>query len=162
SPGGKFQSTPRLERQDVTDERGAASIAINPAIEPTAEPRVYVVEATVVGADDQTVTATERVTAVPPFVLGLKAPRLVERASEIRPEVLVVGPDGTPLAGQDVTVRLLRREWHSILRAGDFSQGVAKYVTDVVDVPVSETHVVSTKAPLALALPIDGAGVYVV
>src|SRR5262249_692572 len=79
----------------------------NPALEPTAQPRVYVVEATVTGPDDQTVTNTRRVTALPPFVLGLKVPRYVEHATAVTPEVLVAGPDGSLLAGPEVTVRLL-------------------------------------------------------
>ena len=49
---------PALERADSTDENGGAALALDPTIEPTAQPRSYVVEATVVGADDQTVTAT--------------------------------------------------------------------------------------------------------
>ena len=65
---------------------------LNPAIEPTAQPRTYVVEATITGADDQTVTAASAIVALPPFVLGLKVPRYVERATRIQPEVVVVGP----------------------------------------------------------------------
>ncbi|MBV8199012.1 MAG: alpha-2-macroglobulin, partial [Acidobacteria bacterium] len=129
----RFQSTPRLERQDTTDASGAANLVLNPAIEPTAQPRTYVVEATITGADDQTVTAARAIVALPPFVLGLKVPRYVERATRIQPEVVVVGPDDQPLAGQAVTVRLLQRQWHSHLQASDFSNGVARYRTDVVD-----------------------------
>src|SRR6185369_14695349 len=112
---------------------GGASLAVNPAIEPTAQPRSYVVEATVTGADDQTVTATRSVLALPPFVLGLKVPRFLEHATAIDAEALVAGPDGELVAGQEVTVRLLARQWHSHLRAADFSEGTARYVTDVVD-----------------------------
>lgn len=61
-----FTSTPRLERQDTTDAEGLAKLVLNPAIEPTAQPRSYVVEATVTGADDQTVTATKQIIALPP------------------------------------------------------------------------------------------------
>ncbi|MCP4548480.1 MAG: hypothetical protein GY835_18640, partial [bacterium] len=47
------------------------------------------VEATVVVADDQTVTATRRMVALPPFLLGLKVPRYFDRRTAKRPEVLV-------------------------------------------------------------------------
>jgi len=87
------------------------------------------VEATVTGPDDQTVTSTKRVVALPPFVLGLKVARYLERARAITPEVLVAGVDGQLVAGQEVTVRLLNRQWHSYLRASDFSDGEARYVT---------------------------------
>ena len=159
---GQFQSSPKLEKQDTTDDSGAASLVINPAIEPTSQPRSYTVEATVTGADDQTVTNTRHVLALPPFVLGLKVPRYLEKARTIEPEIIVVGPDGSLLAGTEVKVRLLNRQWHSHLRASDFSEGVARYVTDVVDEKVSETSVVSSTEPVKADLPIGGAGVYIV
>jgi hypothetical protein len=162
SSGEPFRASPRLEREDQTDEEGAAKIALNPAVEPTAQPRQYVVEATVIGADDQTVTATKSVRALPPFVLGLKVPRYLERAREVVPELVAVGPDGEPIAGQPITVRLLRREWHSHLRASDFSDGVARYMTDVVDETVSETRVESAAGALPVPLALDRAGVYLV
>jgi alpha-2-macroglobulin len=162
SSAGRFESSPRLSRQDTTDATGAASLVLNPAIEPTAQPRTYVVEATITGADDQTVTATRAVVALPPFVLGLKVPRYVERASQITPALVVVGPDNKPLAGQVVTVRLLQRQWHSHLQASDFSDGVARYRTDVVDEKVSETKVTSGAAPTTVPLVLPRSGVYVV
>jgi uncharacterized protein YfaS (alpha-2-macroglobulin family) len=158
----RFESTPRLERQDSTDGEGGATLVLNPAIEPTAQPRSYVVEATVTGADDQTVTATRQVVALPPFVLGLKVARYIERAERLRPEIVVVGPDDKPLAGVEVTVRLLHRQWHSHLRASDFSDGVARYTTDVVDEQLRETRVVSAAEPVVAELPLPRAGVYVV
>ncbi len=157
-----FESTPRLERQDTTDATGAANLVLNPAIEPTAQPRTYVVEATITGADDQTVTATRGIVALPPFVLGLKVPRYVERATRIQPQLVVVGPDDKPLAGQAVTVRLLQRQWHSHLQASDFSDGVARYRTDVVDEKVAEMKVTSGAGPQVVALDIPRSGVYVV
>src|SRR4029077_12687908 len=130
---GEFRSTPVLERDATTDGNGNAKLAVDPTIEPTAQPRRYVVEATVTGEDDQTVTTTQHVLALPPFVLGAKVPRFLERARSIDPEIIAVGPEGKTIAGQEVIVRLLRRQWHSTLQATDFSQGVAKYVTDIVD-----------------------------
>jgi hypothetical protein len=160
--GGRFRSSPRLEKADTTDDGGAATLLLDPSVEATAQPRQYVIEATVTGADDQTVTSVQRVVALPPFVLGLKAPRFLPTATEVTPELVVVGPDGKPVTGREVTVRLLHRQWHSHLRASDFSEGVAKYVTDVVDEKVLEKSVTSAKDPLKVALPLRGAGVYVV
>jgi alpha-2-macroglobulin len=162
SHADRFQSTPRLERQDTTDAGGAANLVLNPAIEPTAQPRTYVVEATITGADDQTVTAARAIVALPPFVLGLKVPRYVERATRIQPEVVVVGPDDKPLAGQAVTVRLLQRQWHSHLQASDFSSGVARYRTDVVDQKVAEIKLTSGAGPRPVPLAIPRSGVYLV
>lgn len=158
----RFQASPRLEKQEKTGEDGSASITLNPAIELTAQPRTYMVEATVTGADDQTVTASRSIIALPPFVLGLKVPRYIEKAREIIPEIIVTGPDDDLLAGKEITVRLLRREWHSALRASDFSDGVARYLTDVVDEKVTETKVKSGEGPVKVKLPISRSGVYIV
>lgn len=159
---GRFQSTPKQERQDRTDEGGTAALVLNPTIEPTAQPRTYVVEATVTGPDDQTVTGMCRVVALPPFVLGLKVPRYIEHARSIDPEILVLDHAGKPLAGLPVTVRLLHRQWHSVLRESDFSSGEARYLTDVVDVKVMEKKIESAADAVTLSLPVETAGVYIV
>ena len=80
----RFEGSPRLEQEDVTDAEGGASLTLNPGAEATAQPRTYLVEATVTGADDQTVTAVQQVVALPPFVLGLKAPRFLANADDHR------------------------------------------------------------------------------
>ncbi|MCB9741529.1 MAG: alpha-2-macroglobulin [Alphaproteobacteria bacterium] len=162
SRGDRFEATPEMEKVATTDSTGASSIILDPSVEASAQPRSYVVEATVTGADDQTVTTTKTVRALPPFVVGVKLPRYLERATAVEPQLAVIGYDGQPVEGQPMTVRLLRREWHSHLQASDFSDGVARYVTDVVDEAISETTVSSGKEPVSLALPIDRAGVYIV
>ena len=158
----RLSSNTTLERNNTTDDQGAASIEVNPAAEPTSSPRSYIIEATVTGADDQTVTQTHRVIAVPAVVLGLKLPRFVERAKSVHAEVIAIGPKGDLLAGQNIKLRLIKREWHSHLRAGDFSQAQAKYVTEVVDKKIHETQISSDKQPKAIPLKLEGAGVYVV
>ncbi|MFN7941543.1 MAG: MG2 domain-containing protein [Thermoanaerobaculia bacterium] len=162
SRSARFESSPRLEREDTTDGEGGARLVLNPAIEPTAQPRSYVVEATVTGEDDQTVTATRRILALPPFVVGMKVPRYLEQAREIAPQVVIAGPDGELLAGRELTVRLIHRQWHSVLKASDFSDGVARYLTDVVDEKIAEKKVSSAGTPLAVPFPIVEPGVYLV
>jgi len=157
-----FRATPLIQRESETDLHGAAQITLDPTTEPTAQPRSYVVEATVTGADDQTISTTRRILALPAIVLGLKAPNYLEKAKMLTPEIIVAGSDGELKAGQEVKVKLLKRQWHSHLQAGDFSQGSAKYITEVVDEVVSETTVVSKTEPLALKLPLTGAGVYII
>ncbi|WP_455203333.1 Ig-like domain-containing protein, partial [Kaarinaea lacus] len=45
-----FTSTPVINKQDTTDDNGSAVITLDPTIEATAQPRSYVIEATVTGA----------------------------------------------------------------------------------------------------------------
>ncbi|HPS76650.1 MAG TPA: alpha-2-macroglobulin family protein, partial [Thermoanaerobaculaceae bacterium] len=158
----RFEGSPRLEQEDITDAEGGAALVLNPGAETTAQPRTYVIEATVTGADDQTVTAVQQVVAVPPFVLGLLAPRFLANATTIEPQVLVLGVDDKPLAGLPVTVRLKHRQWHSVLQASDFAQGQARYLTDVVDEQISETTVTSGTEAIVVPLTIHTAGVYIV
>lgn len=158
----RFRSTPTLEKEEMTDDNGGNALWLNPAIEPSAQPRTYVVEATVTDVDDATVTSTQRINVLPPFILGMKAPRFLEAGQKLEPEILVVGPTDQPLAGQEITVRLHRRAWHSHLQASDFTDGVARYVTDVVDEKISEQTLRSTTEAIKLPLDLPGAGVYVV
>ncbi len=158
----RFDAQPRMEFEGVTDDQGGAILKINPALEPSIQPRTYVVEATVTDADDQTVTSVQQIKAVPPFVLGLNVPRYLEQADTIEPEIIVVGPDGNLVDDQEVTVRLIHRQWHSHLRASDFTTGEARYITDVVDEEIRTLSLRSDSRPISASLPIDESGVYLV
>jgi alpha-2-macroglobulin len=158
--GGAFRATPELTVEATTSADGGATLQLDPGVEADARPRTYTVEATVTGADDQTVTGTVRVDAVPAFVLGLSAPRYLPRASTIPARVVALGHDGAPVSGLDLTVRLIQRQWHSVLQATDFTAGEAQYLTDVVDVPVDEQALRSSAGPAKVPLPVPGAGVY--
>lgn len=162
SSQGRFLASPEMAKGDETDDNGGAAISIDPANEPSAQPRRYVIEATVTGADDQTVTATHSVNVLPPFILGVKVPRYIPKAKKIAPQIIAIGPDDALIKGQKIKVRFLKREWHSHLEASDFSSGDAKYVTEVVDKPVHETSFISDDKPKELELPIKQAGVYIV
>lgn len=151
-----------IDKTDVTDDKGAAVLTIDPTVEEDSRSRQYVVEVTVRGADEQTVSTTRSVTALSPFILGIKLDRFVERDMTIKPQVIVVGPDDKPLAGKPFHLRLLQRQWHSLLQESDFTTGKAKYVTDVVDETVFEADYQSGTAVQALSLPVKEAGVYVV
>ena len=157
-----FRSTPVLERDAKTDAGGSAQITLDPTIEPTAQPRRYVVEATVTGDDDAQIRNIAHVVAVPPFVLGMKVPRYLPKPGAIDPDILAVDADGKPLAGVAMTARLIHRNWNSVLQASDFSQGSAKYVTQVIDETVEERQITSTADVQHLHFAATEAGVYIV
>jgi uncharacterized protein YfaS (alpha-2-macroglobulin family) len=77
-------------------------------------------------------------------------------------DLLVSRASGELLAGQPVTLRVTHRQWHSRLQSSDLSSAGPRYITDVVDVPLSEQTLTSGKEPSHLSLPVPGAGVYVV
>ena len=41
--------------------------------------------------------------------------------------------EGNAVAGLAMTVKLIHRQWNSVLQASDFAQGSAKYQTQVLD-----------------------------
>jgi uncharacterized protein YfaS (alpha-2-macroglobulin family) len=162
SSDGTFKSTPVLEREGKTDASGSARMTFDTTIEPTAQPRRYMIEATVTGEDDVQVRNLATVAALPPFVLGVKIPRYLPRSGVVEPEVLAVNAAGEPLAALDMTVRFIKRNWTSVLQASDFSQGSAKYVTEMVDQTLIERKVTSTREAQRLSFEAHEAGVYLV
>jgi len=159
---GKFKSTSVLERESRTDAGGASRMTFDTTIEPTAQPRRYSIEAAVTGEDGIEVRNVQNVIAVPPFVLGVKTPRYVEKPGSIAPEVIAIDGKGEPVVGLDMTLRFIKRNWTSTLQASDFAQGAAKYVTQVQDETLLERKVASAKEAQHITLEAKEAGVYVV
>ncbi len=157
-----FRSTPVLNREAKTDAGGSAQLTLDPTIEPTAQPRQYLVEATVTGDDDMQVRGVQRVTALPPFVLGVKVPRYVEKLGALDPEIVALDGEGHEITGLAMTVKLIHRQWNSVLEASDFAQGSAKYQTQVLDEPAAERQVTSGPAAIPVHFGVDEAGVYLV
>lgn len=149
-------------RTDRTDDNGSATLSLDPTLSRDARPRRYVVEATVTGADQQSVSTTHTTLALPPFVVGLKMPRLLKDAQALEPQIVVLDMNGEALPDQVVNVRVSHRQWHSYLVESDFTTGKAKYVTDVVDTPIFEETLTSGEAPLTRNYPVEEAGVYIV
>ncbi|MBK7758941.1 MAG: copper resistance protein CopC [Deltaproteobacteria bacterium] len=159
---GRFEARAATETISLTDAEGGARITLDPSMELSSMPRRYVVEATVTGADDQTVTTTVSVDALPAFTLGVKAPRYLEKTTTLPIELLALGPTGKAVADLDVTVRLIHRQWHSHLQAGDFTEAEARYVSEVVEVPVEERIVRSGAKAVPVSFTLPRAGVYLV
>jgi hypothetical protein len=159
SRGGEEQTT----REATLSDDGTDVVEVNPQKDIDGSPRTYRFEATVKGADDQEVSAVTEVTALPPFSLGMKLVRFAKSASSVDPEIIAVGVDDNLVEGQKVEVRLYKRSWHSHLRESHFATGEAQYVTEQEDKKVAE-QTLTTKAagPVKVALPVAGAGVYVV
>ncbi len=157
-----FRSTPVLTRAVKTDAGGSAQLVLDPTIEPTAQPREYVVEATVTGDDDIQVRSVQHVVALPPFVLGVKLARYIDHAGEIAPEVVALDGEGHPSAGLKMTARLIRRGWNAVLQASDFASGAAKYDTQVIDRTIVERQITSGTAASTLHFDAKESGVYIV
>ena len=157
-----FRSTPVLNRDAKTDAGGSAQLTLDPTIEPTAQPRQYLVEATVTGDDDMQVRGVQRVIALPPFVLGVKVPRYVDHLGALDPEIVALDGEGHEITGLAMSVKLIHRQWNSVLEASDFAQGSAKYQTQVLDETVEDRTITSGPAPIPVHFGVNEAGVYLV
>ena len=118
-----FRSTPVLQSSGKTDADGSAKLTLDPTLEATAQPRTYMVEATVTGDDGQQIRNVAQVPALPPFVLGVKMPRYLPQPGSIGADLLALDAEGKPLPGVEMSVRLIKRDWNSVLQASDFTQG---------------------------------------
>ncbi|MCD4654230.1 hypothetical protein K8T06_09870 [bacterium] len=163
-----FSSRPGLREEDVlnrrteTDKTGADRITINPLEDPSLETRVYVVEATVTGIDDQTVTAVKKIKATPAFMLGLKVPRVLEPGEQVKSEIAILDAENIFQVDHDVLVRLIHRTWHTVLKAGNYGTGDIKYDTHIVETIVDKKTVTSKNTLLEVVFPAREAGVYVI
>ena len=92
----------------------------------------------------------------------MKLPRYSDKPFELKPEIVAVGVDDKSVKGQEVTVRLFRRVWHSQLRETHFATGDARYVTEQEDVKLSEQVVTTDTQPVSPTFGLKEAGVYVV
>ncbi len=164
----RFTSRPGLRETDIlnivdsTDQNGSASIVIDPLQETSLMPRNYVIEATVLGVDGQSVTTIHQVRALPGYLPGVSAPRVLEPGRPLVSRVVLVDPDGNSAPNRELTVRLIRRTWHTALKAGNYGTGDLKYETHVVETPVSRMDVVTGTEPRDVTFRIDEAGVYIV
>ena len=157
-----FRSTPVLNRTVKTDAGGSAQLVLDPTIEPTAQPREYVVEATVTGDDDMQVRSTQHVIALPPFVLGIKLPRYIPHPGAIDAQILALDGQGHALPGLKIAAKLIRRNWNAVLQASDFAAGAAKYQTQVIDETIADRSLTSAADALPLHFDVHDSGVYIV
>ncbi|MBI5548335.1 MAG: hypothetical protein HY901_31015, partial [Deltaproteobacteria bacterium] len=159
---GAARPPDNISRTGTLDESGGDSLEINPALDVDGSPRLYRFEATVTGPDDQQITTAQDVKALPPFLMGMKLTRYSEKAFDLKPEIIAVGVDDKLLAGQEITVRLYKRVWHSVLREAPFATGQAKYVTEQEDKKLLERTIKTEDKPVMPTLPIGESGVFVV
>lgn len=158
----RFTERNLVEQEDTLDGNGSASLTLNPLLLVNNMPTRYVIEATVTGPDEDTVTATAEVSAIPGFVIGLKAERFVKQGLTIPVSMLALDPEGAPVTNVAVTARLIQRSWHSYLREASLSGGSPEYVTEQVDNVIEERTVKSAVEAAAFEFKVKEAGIYLV
>jgi len=159
---GQSRAPEVITRNAVLDDSGADEISVNPALDLDGSARTYRFEATVVGADNQPVSSVQTVEALPAFVLGLKLPRYSDKPFTLSPEIIAVGVNNKLVKGQEVSVRLYKRIWHSQLRETHFATGQARYTTEQEDIKQAEKLITTEEQSVTPAFELKEAGVYLV
>lgn len=150
-----------LEEEQTTDENGEATLVVNPQSELDGNPRKYVCEATVTGADQLTVSSSRSVVALPSFILGLKTNRYVKSGNTIEAEIIALDVDEKLSAGHKVSVQLKRLAWHSYLKETDFTVGKPEYITtETVDL-IEEREIETSREPVKVKFADQSSGVYI-
>jgi uncharacterized protein YfaS (alpha-2-macroglobulin family) len=120
-----------------------------------------VVEASVTDANRQVVSGQATLKVHPAdFYVGLRREGyLVESGKDTRVEVVTVGVDGQPVAGRDVKVELLKRNWSSIRKAS--AGGGYTWVTETEDKVLHSCPVRTRAEPTPCAFSVGDTGYYV-
>ncbi len=151
-----------LEDDQTTDDNGQTKIVVNPQLELDGNPRRYNCEATVTGADQQTVSNRYSVVALPPFVLGLKTERYIKSGNAISAQIVAIDVNDSLAAGHEVTVRLKKMSWISYLQETDFAMGKPQYVTNEQVELKEEKKIKTIKGPVAVRFENQEPGVYII
>jgi hypothetical protein len=139
-----------MEEDQTTDDNGQTKIVVNPQLELDGNPRRYICEATVTGADQQTVSNRYSVVALPPFVLGLKTERYIKSGNAISAQIVAIDVNDSLAAGHELAVRLKKMSWISYLQETDFAAGKPQYVTNELVEVKEEKKITTIKGPMAV------------
>jgi len=139
-PGGQTQ-------KGVTDAQGRLDIPLDPAaaLRELKDQDVQItLWATVTDAGGNTADGhTTVVVRRSQVYVGLKTDRWVGVQGEpLQVHLVALSPKGEPLAGQRITVEVLREEWHSVQRRG--ADGILRWESSLETTPVTTLGPVTT------------------
>lgn len=150
-----------MDFNNKTDDNGTATATVQPTNVIGANPRKFIVEATVTDVDQQTVTDTRSILSLPSFILGVKTKRYIADGSSINASLAAIGIDEKLVTNQKVHVILKKMSWNSYLQESDFSRGDPKYITEEEINTIEEKDIVTGSAPTNLSFENLDPGVYI-
>jgi len=142
------------------DAQGGARFAAAVQAPGTDFPLSLTVSADVTSPGRQVIGASERIIIHPAsFYIGLKpATTFAESMKPLAFELITVTPEGEAAPGKNVEVRLVKRQWHSVRKAG--LGGRYEWLSKAVDTPMDSTAIVTTAAGVSRSFTPGEAGVY--
>ena len=123
-----------------TDAQGRASIPVAADLGDKTTSQIFTVEATVTDVNGQQVSGrTSVIVHQGEFYLGARPGAYVGEVGQATPiELIAVGWDQTPRAGQAVNVQISKHEWFSVQEEDEFGNTI--FTWNVRDTPLSETE----------------------
>ncbi len=123
-------------------------------------PLSLTVSADVTSPGRQVIGSSERITIHPAsFYIGLKpATTFAEAMKPLAFDLITVTPDGTPAPGKNLKVRLVKRQWHSVHKAG--LGGRYEWNSKAVDTPIDSVTITSSGKSVSRSFTPKEAGVY--
>ncbi|MGI5844589.1 MAG: alpha-2-macroglobulin family protein [Candidatus Xenobium sp.] len=151
-----------LREEGTLDEQGQRELTVSLEGISFEGPARLVVEGTVTSASRQAISGRTSAMVHPAsLALGLKTGGSLRQAGTRVPvELVAVDPQGKAVPARQVQVKLLRREWDSVRKAG--SGGRYEWVSEARDTEVSSQTVRVGNKPENLNLTPPRAGLYVV
>ncbi len=123
-------------------------------------PLSVALSAEVRGPNEQYISANERLVVHPAeYYIGIKpTTTFIEAGKPINIEVISVLPNGTIVPGKKVFIKWMKRQWHSVRKAG--VGGRYEWISKPVDTAVDSMMVTTASEAIAKTMTFKEAGVY--
>ncbi|MFH2201978.1 MAG: MG2 domain-containing protein [Elusimicrobiota bacterium] len=148
--------------QGELDEKGGARVSF-PLKEGTLLGSLTArLEGTVTDEDRQSVSGSKTaIVHAGEFYLGIKpSASFLEARNPLDISVLTTDPDGKPVSGEKVRLQVIRREWHSVRKAG--IKGRTSWLTEKKDIEVEKYSLESAAEPVTVRFKPDKPGYYII
>lgn len=164
---GYFERVPEPEEsklltsgKDTLDQQGRVKISYKLTELPIKGPSRINLEGIVTGPGRQKVAGrTSRLIHPGEFYIGLKpASTLIKKNKKLDIAVIAVNPEGEMLPGKKITLRLLKREWYSVRKAG--LGGRSRWLTEAKDKEIQVFSITTQEEPATLSVTPKKAGFY--
>lgn len=160
---GEYNSSVLLaSNQGQLNDKGELKVQFPIEAKALAGPMSLQLEGTVTDEDRQALSGRATAVVHPgDFYVGLKlSSSFIEKSKPLTVSVITVTPDGKRIPDQKVQIKIVRREWHSIRKAG--VRGRVEWVTETKDEVKKTFDLKSTNETVDFTYEPDRSGFYLV
>jgi uncharacterized protein YfaS (alpha-2-macroglobulin family) len=146
--------------EGALDAEGKASVRLPLRPEKEKDSVLATLEATVSSPSRRSISSRiQTIVHRGDFYIGLKpSTSFLEKGGKMSVDVVAADPKGAPQAGKKIQVKLVRREWRSVRKAG--VGGRFRWLTEKEDTEVARQEVLTVTEPAAVTFAPEKAGFY--